>query len=381
MKRPAIFFDRDNTLIVCDAYLGDPEGVRLVDGAADAIARARELGFVVVTISNQAGVARGLFPEESVRLVNARLDKLLRRENHEAIIERHEYCPFHPEAVVDEYRQDSEFRKPKPGMILRAAEELNLDLTQSWVIGDTPRDVEAGKAAGCRTILFRDESISPSRDAAAASSAEPDEVVSSLREALDTIEAAVGDSMWINPPPARSEAAEEMPAEVVEVKEPSPSPGTQGEGRGEGDLGAPATIDSQNHPHPNPLPEYREREPEEPSLKNEAPTLPEEDARPAVVVPPPAEEPVRVVVDAPQVDLSKLEKLTEQILYELRRGHEHAHADFSVSKLLAGVAQAMALAALVLAFFYRDDLVPILLVAIMIQTLTIALLIMGRDRS
>ena len=150
MKRPAVFFDRDNTLIACDEYLGDPAKVCLVDGAADAVARARNLGYATVIFSNQSGVARGLFPEEAVHAVNARLDEMLIDANPKAVIDRHEFCPFHPDASIDKYRQDSHLRKPRPGMIHQAAEALALDLTRSWVIGDAPRDIEAGKAAGCR---------------------------------------------------------------------------------------------------------------------------------------------------------------------------------------------------------------------------------------
>ena len=148
MKRPAVFFDRDNTLIVSDGYLGDPAKVALVKGAADAIARARSLGYAVVCFSNQSGVARGMFSEEDVQAVNARTDELLRSENPAAVIDRHEFCPFHPEGTVEAYRQESDRRKPKPGMILAAADKLALDLSRSWVVGDAARDIEAGKAAG-----------------------------------------------------------------------------------------------------------------------------------------------------------------------------------------------------------------------------------------
>ncbi len=78
MKRPAVFFDRDNTLIVSDGYLGNPAEVKLIEGAADAVARARKMGFAAVTISNQSGVARGMFTEDAVRSVNRRMDDLLR---------------------------------------------------------------------------------------------------------------------------------------------------------------------------------------------------------------------------------------------------------------------------------------------------------------
>src|SRR4051794_26764031 len=106
MKRPAVFFDRDNTLIASAGYLGDPAQVRLIDGAAAAIARARGLGYATVIVSNQSGVARGMFTEEAVRAVNEKLDTLLRTENPHAVIDRHEYCPFHPEAAVEAYKKD-----------------------------------------------------------------------------------------------------------------------------------------------------------------------------------------------------------------------------------------------------------------------------------
>src|SRR5215218_5779898 len=168
MKRAAIFFDRDNTLIANDGYLGDPNGVVLVEGAADAIARARDLGYAVVVFSNQSGVARGMFTEEAVHAVNHRLDEMLLDDNAHAVIDRHEFCPFHPEAAVERYREDSDLRKPKPGMILQAERQLALDLSRSWVVGDAPRDVDAGKAAGCRTVLVRDRSLknSPAADEA-----------------------------------------------------------------------------------------------------------------------------------------------------------------------------------------------------------------------
>src|SRR5690606_6997556 len=181
MKRPAIFFDRDNTLIVNDGYLGDPEGVRLVPGAADAIARARSLGYLVVTVSNQSGVARGMFTEDDVRRVNARMDELLLAANRAAVVDRHEYCPYHPDATVDAYRQDSDLRKPKPGMILRAADKLAIDLRRSWLIGDAPRDIQAGHAAGLRTVLFADPALPASPAIEAESPVRPDVTVSTLK--------------------------------------------------------------------------------------------------------------------------------------------------------------------------------------------------------
>ena len=181
MSFPAIFFDRDNTLIVNDGYLGDPNGVVLVADAAAAIVRARSLGFKIIVISNQSGVARGLYTEDDVRAVDARMNELLRKADPRAIVDRNEFCPFHPEGTVEKYRMESELRKPKPGMILKAAGEMNLDLSKSWVIGDQIRDIEAGSATGSRTILIRGARSSAIEEAKAGA------VVSNLAQAIQWI--------------------------------------------------------------------------------------------------------------------------------------------------------------------------------------------------
>jgi len=188
-SRPAVFFDRDNTLIVSDGYLSNVEHVHLIAGAAAAVARAHELGYAVVVASNQSGVARGLFTEESVVQVNRRMEELLRAANARAIIDLDEYCPFHPEGTIEKYRRDSDMRKPRPGMLLHAAAALNLDLARSWMIGDSPRDIEAGKAAGCGAILLRLGDVKPSPAAAAELKVTPDAIAGSLEEAMEVIAA------------------------------------------------------------------------------------------------------------------------------------------------------------------------------------------------
>ena len=187
MKQAAVFFDRDNTLILNDGYLGDPAGVKLAPGAADAVARAHELGYLVVVVSNQSGVARGMFTEADVNAVNARLDEMLVAINPRAIVNLHEYCPFHPEGTVAAYRVESELRKPKPGMLLRAAKRLDIDLERSWLIGDAGRDIDAGKAAGCGTILVQWPDIAQSPAAEAPGGSEPDAFVESLEEAMEVV--------------------------------------------------------------------------------------------------------------------------------------------------------------------------------------------------
>jgi D-glycero-D-manno-heptose 1,7-bisphosphate phosphatase len=188
MPKPAIFFDRDNTLIINDGYLGDPAGVILVPDAATAIARAKSLGYAVVTVSNQSGVARGKYTESDVKAVDARMDELLLLANPRALIDRHEFCPYHPEAEIERYRIDSDLRKPGPGMILQAAHALDLDLPNSWLIGDSPRDIAAGKAAGCRAVLVQMPDLPVSPAAEVAATAQPDFTARSLTEAMNFIE-------------------------------------------------------------------------------------------------------------------------------------------------------------------------------------------------
>jgi D-glycero-D-manno-heptose 1,7-bisphosphate phosphatase len=221
MKRKAVFFDRDNTLIVSDGYLGDPSKVQLIDGAADAVARVKSLGYLAIVFSNQSGVARGMFDESAVQAVNAKLDALLKSQNPGGIIDRHEYCPFHPEASVERYRQDSELRKPKAGMIYRAHHALELDLQNSWVIGDAPRDIEAGRTAGCRTILFQDPNLSMSPDAQLKTTVRADAVAASLNDAVNLIAQGIPRIASAFPPPpanGKPEVAAPPATNSVEAK-------------------------------------------------------------------------------------------------------------------------------------------------------------------
>lgn len=153
----AVFLDRDNTLIHNDGDLGDPAKVRLMQGAATAVASLCGLGYKVVVITNQGGVARGKYTEEDVEAVHEKLSTMLAAGANGAKIERYYYCPYHPEGTVSRYRKEHPNRKPSPGMLKQAARDLGLDLSQSWTIGDQVRDVQAGLAAGTRAILLRQD--------------------------------------------------------------------------------------------------------------------------------------------------------------------------------------------------------------------------------
>ena len=180
MEGTAVFLDRDNTLIEDPGYLADPNQVKLLPGAAEAVRRWNTAGYRVVVVSNQSGLARGLITEQQLEDIHAQLELLL--EDEDAKVDAVYHCPYldGPEAIVPKYRRDSDLRKPKPGMLLKAAKELQLDLEHSWMVGDSPEDVQAGLAAGCRTVLLSDLSEpQPAVDA--------DFVAESLLEAADIV--------------------------------------------------------------------------------------------------------------------------------------------------------------------------------------------------
>ncbi len=178
---PAVFLDRDNTLIVNDGDLGDPRAVQLIDGVAAGLAKLREAGFRLVVVTNQGGVARGKYDESQVDAVHQEIAAAVDRDaGREGLIDRFYYCPYHPEATVEQYRRDHPWRKPRPGMILQAASDMRLDLGRSWVIGDQVRDIQAGRAAGCRTVL-----VHAGNDAV--SEAQPSAAVATFTEAVELI--------------------------------------------------------------------------------------------------------------------------------------------------------------------------------------------------
>jgi histidinol-phosphate phosphatase family protein len=144
--RKAVFLDRDGTIIDNQGDLGDPDGVRIVSGAKEAISSLADAGWLLIVVTNQAGVARGVFTEEDIENVHDRIDSLV------GPIERYYYCCHHPEGVLEQWRADHPWRKPSPGMLLQAIEDYNIDASSSWMIGDTARDIQAGQAAGCKTI-------------------------------------------------------------------------------------------------------------------------------------------------------------------------------------------------------------------------------------
>ena len=148
---PAVFLDRDGTLIEDAGYLDRIERLRLFPWSVDAVRLLNDAGYRVLMVTNQAGVARGMFGEPVVRALHDHIDRLFAAGG--ARIDGWYYCPHHPEASAEAYRMSCECRKPGPGMIRQAERDHALDLPRSFVVGDRWLDVELGTRLGMRGIL------------------------------------------------------------------------------------------------------------------------------------------------------------------------------------------------------------------------------------
>jgi D-sedoheptulose 7-phosphate isomerase/D-glycero-D-manno-heptose 1,7-bisphosphate phosphatase len=150
--RPGILLDRDGTIIVDHGYVGSVDRVEFIDGAPEAIARFNRAGIPVAVVTNQAGVARGMYGIGDVVQVHQYIADRLAR--HGAHIDLFLFSPYHPAGVVEAFARTSEDRKPRPGMAKAAAAALNLDLTASWVVGDRPEDLGLAEAIGASAIYL-----------------------------------------------------------------------------------------------------------------------------------------------------------------------------------------------------------------------------------
>lgn len=155
--RPAVFFDRDGVLNVDDGYVFEPNKINWIDGAAEAITSVNRAGYFAFVVTNQSGVARGLYEERHVQALHSWMSSELGKRG--AVIDAFEYCPHHPEGMIAEYRRTFECRKPKPGMIDSLARRYPVDLTKSFLIGDKQSDMAAAAAAGLSGHLFSGQNV------------------------------------------------------------------------------------------------------------------------------------------------------------------------------------------------------------------------------
>lgn len=182
--RPAVFLDRDGTMIEDAGYLDRLERLVLFSYAIDSIRLLNRAGFAVVVVTNQAGIANGIVTEAFLKEAHEWIGQRVAEAGGR--IDAFYYCPHLPTAVVAEYRTDCDCRKPKPGMILNAARDLSLDLARSFTVGDRWRDIEMGLAAGTRSILV-ETGYGKTEASRRPSHIEPVPVVANLIEATSWI--------------------------------------------------------------------------------------------------------------------------------------------------------------------------------------------------
>lgn len=316
MPERAIFLDRDNTIIDNDGYLGDPARVRLLPGAATALAALRSLGYRLIVVSNQSGVARGMFDEAAVEAVNNEMSRQLRQQAG-AYVDASYYCPFHPDAPLPDYRIDHDWRKPKPGMLKQAAVDFSLDLAGCWMIGDQPRDIAAGAAAGCRTILLRDgdkAAVPPADAENTRLNASPNFVVKTLADAARIL-AREGRH---GPVPTRTDIAASLPA----------VPSSSGQV-------SPPELPPPPPPRPTSIADAARKPAAPPASVSAAPSSPQ----------------IAAAGAAPAGH--HLEKQLEELVTHLRHQSRNAdlHPDFSFSSIAVLILQILAFAALLLGLF------------------------------
>ena len=192
----AVFIDRDGTLneMVYDETHGlldsprRPEQVRLVKGAAEFLRGLKRAGFLTVVVTNQPGIAKGTLTLEELYAVNRKVARLLSAKSAEW--DDVCFCPHHPKGVKRAFAMKCNCRKPKPGMLIQAAKEHDIDLRGSWMIGDGLNDIQAGRAAGCRTILVSKLKLDQVEKFFTLKEARPTAVAAGLKEALRIIVAA-----------------------------------------------------------------------------------------------------------------------------------------------------------------------------------------------
>ena len=190
MQGRAVFLDKDGTLVGDVPYNVKPELIRLTAGALEAVRSLHALSYKLFIITNQSGVARGYFSESALVAVEQHLRELFQTVG--VSLSGFYYCPHHPNGTITHYATHCDCRKPQPGLIYRAASEHQIDLKQSWFIGDILHDIEAGRQAGCRTILINNGNETEwqlSRQRL------PHHVVGNLIEATNVIQAIASPSL------------------------------------------------------------------------------------------------------------------------------------------------------------------------------------------
>ncbi|NQT03411.1 MAG: HAD-IIIA family hydrolase [Planctomycetes bacterium] len=342
MSEKAIFLDRDDTLIEDPGYISSPEQVQLLPGVATALIELKALGYKLVVVTNQSAVARGIVTEQVLGKIHNRLKQLLAEKS--AFLDRIYYCPYHPDGVVAKYRQESDFRKPNPGMLLKAAEEMDIDLGQSWCVGNSGSDVEAGLRAGCKTILIdlpsHQQQLKPGDP-------RPDYKAINIKEVVNIIKKHHRSSAEVelqtqSEPAAQAEPVEQDTEQIPEAVEPVSQGAEQ----------TPEVIESVSH--------TEEQQPE--SALQKPQTQPEEQ----------------------EITGEGTEKLLNNIIKQLTNMQRtDMFGEFSIMRLIAGIIQIIVLFCLLISIWFlispsrQDSLVFIALgFAMVLQLMSLTFYIM-----
>jgi D-glycero-D-manno-heptose 1,7-bisphosphate phosphatase len=304
MSHKAVFLDRDDTIIEDSGYINNPQQVRLIPGAAGALVDLHKMGYKIIVVSNQSGIARGIVTEQAITQIHERLEQLLAEQN--TSLDKIYYCPYHPDGVIPKFRKDSDWRKPKPGMLFTAAKEMNISLTDSWMVGNDYKDVAAGKTAGCRTILIKSHTNMPVKQL---SDPDADFEAINLKEAVNIVKREI------------------MPKQNVEPVKPAVEP-------------------QQSQPPEIPAEQQKVRQnefqPPRQVQKTETIETIEQKTQQSVS---------SSVSDNPG---TRTEQLLEEIKLLLKSRHrQELYSDFSALKLFAGVLQIVVLFCLVVALWYK----------------------------
>ena len=355
MSEKAIFLDRDDTLIEDPGYINDPEQVKLLDGVPEALIQLKALGYKLIVVTNQSAVAHGIVTEKVLGEIHERLKQSLADKN--AFLDRIYYCPYHPEGVVPKYCKESNSRKPNPGMLLKAADEMDIDLGQSWCVGNSSRDVEAGLRAGCKTILIDMPPAHQKQPASSMSLAgvNPDYKAVNIKEAVNIIKkylrsSAEKQNEALPIPASQTEPARQATEEIPDVAE------------------SPEHIEAQQTDPELQEPEIQHTEPPKQPAEPPMQTLEPQ-------IQPPAE---------PQIPADKTEELLSSILGQLKSmNRAQMFGEFSIMRLLAGIIQIVVLFCLLVTVWFlmspdrQDSLVFITLgFAIVFQLMTLTFYIM-----
>jgi D,D-heptose 1,7-bisphosphate phosphatase len=343
MADKAVFLDRDDTLIEDTGYINSPQQVKLLPGVAGALIQLRKMGYKLIVVTNQSGVARGIVSEAVLGKIHKRLNELLEKDRTH--IDKFYYCPYHPEGVIPKYRQESDMRKPKPGMFFLAAQEMDIDCSRSWAVGDSYRDVTAGRRAGCRTILIK-SSLRPAIKKLG--DPEPDKIAINIKEVVNIIKMydwEAAEAKYIQPaPPAQLEPVHLEPVQPEPIRE------------------IQQIQEIQTHPAPPvteaPEPSYETAKPviesqprAEPIVVQQKEEMPAKESEPEETVPMQA-----VKTTTEPINTERTNALLEEVVKYLKRAdREDMFEDFPAMKIAAWVVQFCVLVCLALSLWFLMD--------------------------